>query len=106
MAPCRVSIWSRNRIAIVLHIARSGCRLVAHHGEHPASRTSTRASTGGGLPILQHDDCLAVGHAVIDLVCLDGYVTHREGRPPRVARRLRDADEVTNWCVCRACTTA
>lgn len=55
---------------------------------------------------MQHHDCLALCHAVIDLVRVDGYVTHREGRPPRVARGLRDADEGINWCMCRACMTA
>ena len=103
--PRRISIWSMNRIAIVLHIACSGCRLVVHHGKHPASRTSIRAPTGGGPPIVQHDDYNAVGHAVIDPVRVDGYMAHHEGRPPRVTRGLRDADEGTSCCVCRTCTT-
>lgn len=50
-----------------------------------SSHTSARVLTGGSPPIVQHD-CLAFGHAVIDLFCVDGHVAHHEGRPPHVAR--------------------
>jgi hypothetical protein len=45
------------------------------------------------LPRMEHDDRLALRHVTIDPVRVDGHAPDREGRPPRVARELRDADE-------------
>jgi hypothetical protein len=51
------------------------------------------------LPRMQQADRLPLSHAVIDLVRVDGHAAHREGRPPRVAHELRDADECADGCV-------
>ena len=42
---------------------------------------------------MEHDDRLALRHAMVDLVRIDGHASHSEGRTPRIAHELRDADE-------------
>ena len=45
------------------------------------------------LPRVEHDNRLALRHATVNLVRVDGHASHSEGRPPRVTHKLRDADE-------------
>ena len=51
------------------------------------------------LPRMQYDDRLSLRHAMIDLVSVDGHVSHSEGWASRIAHESRDANQSARWRV-------
>ena len=74
-------------VCTILLITRAARRLV-DHGEGIWRLALGPERPQVVLPRVQHDDCLPLCHAVIDLVGVDRHVAYREGRPPRVAHKL------------------
>ena len=78
----------------ILTIANISTLATSHRNGHGLRRLALRPDRPQMvLPRVEHDDRLALRHATIDLVRVDGHASHSEGRPPRVAHELRDADE-------------